>query len=403
MFKGSDTLEVLIFEEGIEIRGYCKVVKFGLKRKQLIACAKMSNEVLEQVVGSENLFETAGVHNVGSSLEHNNIKLSLGHPLNVVSLFSGCGAMDYGFKRAGFELKFALELEQDMCETYRSNLGDHIVCADICKYDMVDIPDAQIVLGGSPCQDYSNANFSVHGSDCKILNSPKNKLVRKFVEVVKHTKSCLVAVLENVPQILTKGKRFIEELKEALCDFDVTTHKFNAVNFGSAQKRERAIIVASKIGPIHLTQPHTEINTVRNAFEGLYDDIANQRDYTVPKATTIRKMEYVGQGENYLAIPEALRPSSVQSNMYRRLEWDSPSPTIVNVRKSQLLHPEYNRTLTIRECCRLFDLPDTYVLKGSLNSKQQMIANAVPVRMMEEIARQIKEAILRYMSRGVLV
>lgn len=398
VFKGANELTLLIYEDHIEIVGKRKVIQLGKKRKQLIATMKMDKYELNAAVGFENqlsLFDTIHfTHNVSNDVR-TRIKKIAGDALNVVSLFSGSGAMDKAFKDSGYNLKFALELESDMCKTYRANLGNHVVCADINKYNLEDIPDAEIIIAGSPCQDFSNSNRK--NTNQKVLDSPKNILVRKFIEVVKKTKSCLVAVLENVPQLISKGKILLDEVKKELKDFDITVNLLNAADFGSAQERKRAIVIASKVGPITISPPSVAIRkTVRQAFEGLSDNTPNQMDYSKPKEDTVKKMKYIKPGQNFEVIPVEIRPKSQQSNMFRRLLWDDTSCTIVNVRKAQILHPEKNRILTIRECCRLFDLPDTYILYGKLDNMQQMIANAIPVKLMKYIAEKIKEAIVTY-------
>jgi len=75
--------------------------------------------------------------------------------INVVSLFSGCGGMDSGFAQAGFRILWANDIDQKACETYERNLGKHVVCGDIQKIDYSTIPDADLILGGFPCQDFS--------------------------------------------------------------------------------------------------------------------------------------------------------------------------------------------------------------------------------------------------------
>ncbi|WP_327204695.1 DNA cytosine methyltransferase [Paenibacillus terrae] len=78
------------------------------------------------------------------------------------------------------------------------------------------------------------------------------------------------------------------------------------------------------------------------------------------------------------------------------IEWDKPSITIVNPRKACILHPEENRILSVRECARLFDVSDNFEFKGKLSSRQQQIANAVPVRLMRSVAEVIKSSIHRF-------
>lgn len=205
--------------------------------------------------------------------------------------------------------------------------------------------------------------------------------------------SLKVFVLENVPQLLTKGKKFVEEIKERLSNFEITVNKVNSADFGSAQKRSRAIIIGSKIGKIELKAPKIcNVKTVRQAFEGLNDSIPNQLDYPKSKEDTKKRMSYVPQGGNFKDIPEELRTKGKHSNSYHRLAWDEQSITIPNIRKSCIMPPEGNRVLSVREAARLFDLPDSFVFYGTLASRQQMIANAVPLSLSTAIAKVIKNA-----------
>ena len=315
------------------------------------------------------------------------VKEDISHVLDVVSLFSGAGFLDSGFIKEGFNIKFALELEKDMCETYRTNLGEHIVNADINT--ITRLPEAKIILAGSPCQALSNAN---RVNNARTLDDPRNKLIKKTIELVKKVKSCLVFVLENVPQLVSAGGgKFIREIQDNLPEFEISINKVNSVDFGVPQLRERCILIASRIGRIDLKAPALKaLKTVRDAFKGLNNLIPNQLDYSKPSANSISKMKYIQAGENYRSIPEALRPHSQHSNMYKRLKWDEPSITIVNPRKSMILHPEEHRIISVREAARLQSVDDTFIFKGKLSSMQQMVANGVPVKLAQYIARTIK-------------
>lgn len=306
---------------------------------------------------------------------------------------SGAGILDKGFIDTGFKPQWALEIEKDMCDTYRHNLGDHIVQGDLSLYDVSLIPDAEVLIGGIPCQDYSNAN-RVTG---KIIDSPKNLLMRNYIKVAQSMKSLKVFVIENVPQIITKGAKFIKELKDTMSDFEITIKKVDSSKYGCAQRRERAIIIGSKIGKIELPDNIlTPVRTVRQALAGIKADSPNQQDYSKPSPTTVERMRYVPQGGNYLDIPEHLRNKGVHSNSFYRLEWDNICKTLPNVRKSQIMHPEENRILSIREVARLSGLfPDKngkeFEFLGSLANKQQMLANCVPLEMSTVIAETIRK------------
>lgn len=75
--------------------------------------------------------------------------------IDVVSLFSGGGGLDLGFKSAGFNIIWAIDNNQNAVNTYKANIGDHIICDDINKIDVNNIPHADVVIGGPPCQSFS--------------------------------------------------------------------------------------------------------------------------------------------------------------------------------------------------------------------------------------------------------
>lgn len=319
----------------------------------------------------------------------------LAFAVKMASLCCGAGVLDKGFIDSGFKATFALDIEPDMVKTYVANLGNHAVVGDLSAFDISTIKSegVKVLTVGTPCQDLSNAN-RVTG---KILDTPKNLLIRKVIDTVKHLKDLDVFIIENVPQLLTKGKKFVDEIKERLSDFEITVNKVNSADFGSAQSRERAIIIGSKIGKIELKAPSVRLyKTVRQAFEGITEDTPNQQDYSKSGELVQERMAYVKPGGNFKDIPEELRGKGVHSNSYRRLEWDKPSITIANPRKSCLMPPVGNRILSVRECAALFDLPHTFEFFGSLANKQQMIANAVPLALSKAIAAAVKKAFLNF-------
>ena len=73
----------------------------------------------------------------------------------MISLFSGCGGLDLGFKREGFDIVWANDKVSDACVTYKNNVDSHIVCGDLNKIDTNSIPSADMLVGGPPCQSFS--------------------------------------------------------------------------------------------------------------------------------------------------------------------------------------------------------------------------------------------------------
>ena len=159
--------------------------------------------------------------------------------MKVVSLFSGAGGLDLGFVMAGHQIIWANDLYEDAVETYRHNIGDHIVCEDIARIDASEIPDCDIVIGGFPCQGFSVANTKRHEDD------ERNELYKQLIRIIieKRPKFFLA---ENVKGItnLAKGKVF----EMILNDFQSLGYKvkhkiLNAADYGVPQTRLRVIII----------------------------------------------------------------------------------------------------------------------------------------------------------------
>lgn len=119
-------------------------------------------------------------------------------------MFSGAVIMDKGFVEEGFDISFALELDEDAVATYRANQGNHVEQGDITTFDKerFNLIGSLIMIGRSPCQGFSSAN-----RHSNFLDNPNNLLVKEFIESIKANSNCQVFVLENVPKLLSAGDR----------------------------------------------------------------------------------------------------------------------------------------------------------------------------------------------------
>lgn len=377
-----------------------------------IAEIEMSTKQLQNVVGYEQIafnFDynyssiPEGNSFISGDLETNLKNIDI--PLKILSLYSGCGMFDKGFLDTGFKIAFATDISKEACITYSKNIGDHILNADITELDLGAIPHAPIVIGCTPCVVYSNSNRrtnlnkKLNQSD-RILDIPDNILMKKYIEAIQKNPECILFVHENVGQVNTIGEgQLIEEIRQELSDFEITTKILNASDFGTPQNRSRSIIIGSKIGKIDLPKSSIHaVKTVRQALEGLTEKTPNQLDYSKAKPLTLQRMKHVKPGGNVFDIPEEIRPSGKHSDYFKRIEYDKPSITIVNPRKSMLLHPEENRILSVRECARIQGLPDNFIFHGTLASKQLQVCNGVPYQLSLAIAKKIKEVITKWFS-----
>lgn len=165
--------------------------------------------------------------------------------ITLMDLFAGAGGFTQGFVQAGFVPIFAVENDEDAAATYNANFGSHCLTDDI--NDIKSFPSADVIIGGPPCQGFSNL-----GSH--IPNDPRNQLWRHFVRAVEQAHP-LVFVVENVPPLLRseEGQELIRET-QAL-GYQVEGKILNAADYGVPQTRKRTIIIGTRIGHLRFPQP----------------------------------------------------------------------------------------------------------------------------------------------------
>ena len=176
--------------------------------------------------------------------------------MKIISLFCGAGGMDLGFIRAGHEIVWANDNDSDSCLTYEKNLGHKPICKSIEEVDSSKIPEADIVIGGFPCQGFSIANPYRNEEDSR------NKLYLELLKIIKDKKPKYF-IAENVPGITSLGgyetnedkkKRLGKIFKTILKEFenahDIGYHIefkiLNAADFGVPQTRRRVIILGTR-------------------------------------------------------------------------------------------------------------------------------------------------------------
>lgn len=163
----------------------------------------------------------------------------------IAGLFSGCGGLDLGFINAGFEAVWANDFFKDAVETYKKNIGDHIVLGDITKIPSKEIPDNfDVLLGGFPCQGFSIANIK------RSMKDERNFLYKEMLRVIKD-KRPKYFLAENVKGLLSmqKGKvieMIINDFQEI--GYDVDYKLLKASDYGVPQHRERVVIIGNRLG-----------------------------------------------------------------------------------------------------------------------------------------------------------
>lgn len=163
----------------------------------------------------------------------------------VAGLFSGCGGLDLGFKQAGFDVVWANDFFKEAVETYKNNIGNHIVLGDITKIPSSDIPDNfDILLGGFPCQGFSIANIN------RSMKDERNFLYKEMLRII-NDKQPKYFVAENVKGLLSMQKGKV--IKMIMNDFrelgyEVDYKLMKASEYGVPQHRERVVIMGNRLG-----------------------------------------------------------------------------------------------------------------------------------------------------------
>ena len=333
-----------------------------------------------------------------------------------MDLFAGCGGLAYGFVRAGFEAVGAVEIDPDAAETYALNIDENIFVDDIASIKRW--PKASIVIGGPPCQGFSQLGT-------RNPDDPRNQLWREYVRVLSLTRAD-VFVMENVPQLLVSAQyeSFREEAREL--GFHVVSGILNAADFGAPQSRRRAIVIGSRISEPQLP-PTTHgpqsasgrpFLDVRSAFtnptrlpnkpsghnwhvgrSGIRDTSLLRYRAVPPSGGNRFQMQDAldADGLGYL-VPRCWREKpSGTTDVFGRMWWDRPSPTIrtefYKPEKGRYLHPVAHRPITVREAARLQSFPDDFIFPESprMTSVARQIGNAVPPVLAEALAKVVRD------------
>ena len=315
----------------------------------------------------------------------------LGDSMSVVSMFCGCGGLDLGFL-GGFEvlgrrfdnLPFRVELavdnSEDAVEAYRLNLGAHVRNLDLAATPPEELPAADVLLGGFPCQDFSSCGSKTG------LNGKRGKLYRALVDYMALHRPRVV-VGENVPHLakLNQGRN----LEIILADLEEVGYRFvvwelYAPDFGLPQSRRRLFLVGVRDDiqgfpvcpkPTHLGK-HVSIDVALADLEGIADEtLPNQSQYFV----AIKATSGGGQGDH--ANERGKVGYCIRANSRGRIQF----------------HYLHDRRLTVRECARLQSFPDEFVFPFSTQRNMMLIGNAVPPLLGHSVA----SAIDSFLSKGV--
>jgi DNA (cytosine-5)-methyltransferase 1 len=298
-----------------------------------------------------------------------------------VSLFSGCGGMDLGFKggftflgkkypKNPFNIIWANDINKAACRTYKLNIGNHIVEGDIWE-SINGMPDtADIVMGGFPCQD-----ISINGKGAGV-DGKRSGLYRALVEAVKRIHPKLF-VAENVKGLLMNQNA--DSLKRVLADFrnlgyEVNYHLYNAADYGVPQTRERVFIVGTLPGAATFIPPNIVSKKHITAKEAIDDLIAIDADERISHIWSLANRSSE-QGDRQLL---AHRPGyTIRAECHGNIQFHYALP----------------RRISMREAARFQSFPDSFLFDAKLRETERIIGNAVPPVLAWHIANSVRDAL----------
>lgn len=302
---------------------------------------------------------------------------------SAVSMFSGCGGMDLGFrggfsifekdyKKHPFEIIWANDFNPYACKSYERNLGHSIHCGDVWKL-LDTLPNStDILIGGFPCQD-----ISVNGKGAGVKGK-RSGLYRAMVEAIEMTKP-KIFVAENVKGLLMKHNE--TSLKKVIKDFkglgyDVSYQLYHAADYGVPQTRERVFIVGTLPEVKAFTPPKIERSKDEwmTAKEALHDLIKLKEDPEI----------------NH--IWSKAKKSAEQGS--RRLKADRPGYTMrAECHGNIQFHYQLNRRMSMREAARIQSFPDDFIFDAKLRETERQIGNAVPPILAWHIAKAVADCL----------
>lgn len=358
-----------------------------LKRKLYSTLALSGSTLKDWFTGAaEGLVEDKSFFQVSSPVEYapprkrkaaDEANSSTRESFTVVSLFSGCGGMDLGFKGGfeifgrryqslPFEVVWANDLNGEACKTYERNIGHDIHRGDI--WSLLDrIPvGADVLIGGFPCQD-----ISVNGKRAGV-NGARSGLYKAMIEAIKRVQP-KVFVAENVKALL----RHKEWLNQVLTDFKALGYNlhyqlYQAADYGVPQTRERVFFVGTAPGVKPFTPPASE----RNASNWL-----TARD-------AIGDLEELERSPSRNHIWSEANASPEQGN--RRLNSERPGYTIrAECHGNIQFHYRLGRRISMREAARIQSFPDKFIFESGLREIERQVGNAVPPVLAWHVAHSV--------------
>jgi DNA (cytosine-5)-methyltransferase 1 len=335
--------------------------------------------------------------------------------LKFISLFTGAGGLDIGFKEAGFECILASDIMPEAAATFKANFSNiKFIQKDIRQISTEEIQkiikekSIDVIVGGPPCQGFSNMGN-------KNSSDPRNYLFESYVNIVDALQpKCFL--FENVKGLFTMFEgRFFENIINSFLKigYNISYSIIDSSDYGVPQKRERIFIFGTKLNkkfkfPLKSSGNFRKLKSFQNVGEAIIDLIGkenifpnhmplNHSEIVLKRYQLIKEGGKLPKPEN---LPQEIRRKNF-GNTYTRLHREQYASTIVPGNNALPVHPILNRSLTPREAARIQTFPDNFIFFGDRRSQCILVGNAVPPLLSAKIANCVNKYINDIDYKGI--
>jgi len=326
--------------------------------------------------------------------------------VNIISLFSGAGGLDLGFQKAGFNISIANEFDKKIWKTFEKNHTTPLIKGDIRNIELSSFEYADGIIGGPPCQSWSEAG-ALRG-----IEDDRGQLFFDYINVLNKVKPKFF-VAENVNGMMSKRhSKSVEHIINLFqtAGYNVFIELVDAIDFNVAQNRKRVFYIGFRndldITDFQLIKPK------KNDYSNLKDVIWDLKDTAIPALDKNKSNNSDCLFTNHEYFIGSYSPMFMSRNRVR--SWNEPSFTIQASGRQAPLHPQapkmelvdknkrifvpekehLYRRLSVREVARIQGFPDDFIFYyDNLNEAYKMIGNAVPINLAFYVAKSIKTAL----------
>jgi len=323
--------------------------------------------------------------------------------MNIVSLFSGAGGLDLGFTNAGFKVVFANEYDETIWETYESNHLCKLDKRDIRTIKSSEVPNCDGIIGGPPCQSWSEAG-SLRG-----INDSRGQLFFDYIRILKDKKPMFFLAENVVGMLSSRHTEAVEHIKKLFenAGYNLSITLINVADYGIPQDRKRVFYIGIR-NDLSFTFQFPKTTNLYNTLEQTIGDLketaipALEKNKTNPNVKVSNHEYFVGSFSTIFMSRNRVRQwnevgFTVQATgRQAQLHPQAPKMVFIEQDKREFVKDKEHlyRRMTIRECARLQTFPDNFIFYyNDLEDGYKMVGNAVPVKMAHIIATAIKKQI----------